>query len=222
MNEKPVTVTRRQIQGKPQYRGVMMVEIDIAYPRVLTKGSPAGQVISVFYDHAARRFYAYASRKLYADAVQSWREAQKNGYPFHAYGAGMTYEVPFNHGGLLSIYYDQYTYTGGAHGTTVRHADTWRAWDARRLPLNAFFSDPGYRNIIFRAIFAQIQRDPDKYFEDYQKNVFQYFDEKNYYLTPRGFAFFFQLYTIAPYVTGIPVFIVPYELFGDMLKIRPV
>lgn len=222
MNQQPVAVTRREIRGKPQYRGVTMVEINIAYPRVLTKGSPAGQAVSMAYDHVARRFYAYASKKMYADAVQAWKDAKKNGFPFHTYEAVMTYEVPFNHGGLLSIYYDQYTYTGGAHGMTTRHADTWRVWDAKRLPLRAFFHNPGYRTIIFRSIFSQIQQDPDKYFEDYQKNVFQYFDERNYYLTPQGFAFFFPLYTIAPYASGIPVFIVPYELFGDLLKIRPV
>ena len=113
MNEQPVTVIRRQIQGKPQYRGETMVEVDLAYPRVITKGSPAGQVISVFYDHVARRFYAYASRSMFADAVKARHEAKKNGYPFNPYGANMVYEVPFNQNGLLSIFYDQYTYTGG-------------------------------------------------------------------------------------------------------------
>lgn len=222
MNELPVTVTKRQIQGHPQYRGTTMVDINISYPRVLTKGSPSGQVISITYDHVARRFYMFASRKMYTDAIQTYRDAKKNGFPFHPSEAVMTYEVPFNHGGLLSIQYDQYTYTGGAHGNTIRHADTWRVWDARNLTLNEFFYNAGYRNIIFRSIFAQIQQHPENYFEDYQKNVFQYYDPRNFYLTPQGFAFFFQLYTIAPYATGIPVFIVPYELFGELLKIRPV
>lgn len=221
MNQQPVAVTRRQIRGKPQYRSVTMVNIDIAYPRVLTKGCPAGQVISMVYDHIARRFYAYASQKLFAQAVQVWREAKKNGYPFHTYEANMVYEVPFSQNGRLSIFYDQYVYTGGASGTTTRYADTWRVRDAKRLPLSAFFANNGYRSIIFRSIFAQIQQNPDNYFEDYQKNVFQYFDDQHYYLTPQGFALFFPEYTIAPHSSGIPVFVVPYELFGDLLKINP-
>ncbi len=217
-----VTVTKRQIKGTPQYSGKQMLTIDIAYPRIFTKGSPAGQLMSVCYDHIARRFYVYASRQLFAQAVQNWKEAQKKGYPFHEYQAGMTYEVPFNQKNLLSIYYDQSTYTGGAHGNWARHANTWRPFSAQRLSLSNFFNSSAYRNIVFRAIFAQIQQNPENYFEDYQQKVFEHFDERNFYLKEKGFIFFFPLYSIAPYVSGVPEFLVPYELFGDLLKICPV
>ncbi len=219
MKDLPVTITSRHIEEKPQYRGVVMVEIDIAYPRVWVKGHPAGQAISFAYDRIARRFYAFASRKMFPDAIGSWKNSRKNQVPFHPHLAKMVYEVPFNQAGLLSIYYDQDTYTGGAHGNTMRRADTWQVPEARRLSLNDFFENAGYRNVVFRAIFAEIQKQPESYFEDFQKNVFQYFDSRHFYLTPQGFAFFFPLYSIAPYSSGIPVFLIPYECFGDLLKI---
>lgn len=222
MNET-VNVTRRELKSSPKYRGTVMVEADIAYPRVTVAGGErAGQHISGHYAQVARRQYAHATGRLYAQAVQGFREAKKNGYPFHPYSSAMAFETPFNHGGLLSIYYDQYTYTGGAHGNTVRTADTWRVWDARRLPLEAFFYGEGYLDVIYRSILAQIAQHPEYYFEDAQKNVREYFDPRQFYLTPQGFVFFFQLYTIAPYATGMPSFLVPYELFGELLRIRPV
>lgn len=221
--DETVQVNKRERNGNPTYRGTVMVEITLAYPQVrVAGGEAAGRRISAYYARVAGRQYTEAMNRLYPDAVQAAREAAKSGYPFHPYASAMAYEVPYNSGGLLSIYYDQYTYTGGAHGNTVRRADTWRVWDGRRVPPEAFFHGEGWQQVAIGAILAQIARHPQIYFENPQQNVPAHFDPQNMYLTPQGFVFFFPLYTIAPYATGMPSFLVPYETFGSLLRIRPV
>lgn len=218
-----VQVSKRERKANPAYRKTVMVEIALAYPQVrVAQRQAASRRINAYYAETAQRQYEEAMRRLFPDAVKDARTAAQSGYPFHPYSSAMAYEVPYNSGGLLSIYYDQYTYTGGAHGNTVRSADTWRVWDGRRVPTEAFFHGEGWKQAAQNAILAQIARRPQIYFENPQQNVPAYFDTRNMYLTPQGFVFYFPLYTIAPYATGMPSFLVPYETFGNLLRIRPV
>ena len=216
------TVIRRQLRARPQYRGVVMAEVDISYPQVITKGSPAGAAISGFYSAAASSYYSYATGDFCSAAVKDYISGRKSNIPFRPYTANKTFEVPYNQNGFLSIYSDIYEFTGGAHGNTERQADTWSLTDGRRMELDDFFTGYAYRNIILNSIAAQIgaqiSAGSGVYFDGYLKNVFRYYDEKHYHLTPNGFAMFFPLYTIAPYSSGIVTFVIPYSEFGGLLR----
>lgn len=218
-------IIKRQLRAKPVYNGVTMIDIRIAYPHVALRSDPqTGAVISTYYREAANRYYAYATHDLFRQAVQGYADARKNHFPFRTYAAVSNYEVPYNQNNFLSTYQDTYEFTGGAHGNTVRHSDTWLLVSGRRMQLSDFFYGPAYQMIILEDIIAQIAKSvadgSGSYFDDYRKNVFQYFDENNYYLAAEGFAFYFPLYSIAPYSSGIPTFVVPYSTFGKLLKVR--
>ena len=223
MEQSAAIVTKKQMSAKPKYKNVTMMDVDISYPQVIMREDAQASVpINRFYRSVAQRYYNYALPTLFGSAVKEYQNDRKNGYPFRPYSAMMVYEVPYNRNGFLSIYYELYEYTGGAHGNTTRYSDTWHA--GRHLKLQDLFTGNSYKSIIFSEIFAQINQNiaagTDTYFDDYQKNVFQNFDEKNFYLTPEGLAVYFPLYTVAPYSSGIVTFVIPYGAFGATLKDR--
>lgn len=218
-------VYEKRFVSRPSYKGTVMMDIAISYPQVDVWGNPqVSQRISTFYREAAKWYYDKVSHSLFDNAVKEYLDSFREHIPFRPYSVVQTFETPYNHGPLLSIFYERYEFTGGAHGDTTRFADTWRLPEGVRLKLGDFFDGSYYKSVFFEYITNDIRRQIDEgntyYFDDYVKNVFRYFDEDNYYLTDKGFAVYFPLYTIAAYVQGIPTFIVPYETFGHSLKRR--
>jgi len=198
--------------------GTAVLSLSITYPKVvLPHNSPAQNNINCHISAQVYDFYHYASDDLCRQAVAACGDAQKNGFPFHNYDAVLRYEAAYNSNCYLSLYRDQYVYTGGAHGNTVRASDSWNLSGGCVLPLSFFFP-PGqdYRAFLIEQIFKQadwqMQQNPGIYFKDYRALIVKNFNEKSYYLTPSGMAVYYQQYEIAPYSTGIVVFTVPYEI----------
>lgn len=219
------SVFQKKFAAKPSYKGIVMINISIAFPQVIIQGNPRTmQRINAFYRETTKQYYDHVSDVLFNQAKNEYLESLKQHIPFRTFAVAQTIEVPYNSGNLLSIYYDRYEYTGGAHGTTTRFADTWLLSTGNRLKLCELFEGSYYKSIIFQYIIGeinkQIKNGNSYYFDNYSKNVFRYFDENNFYLTEKGIAVFYPLYTIAAYVQGIPVFVVPYEIFGQNLKKR--
>lgn len=167
----------------------------------------------------AQAFYRYASRTLYRQALQEYRDSLSGEFPFRPYDAVMEYEITYNADCHLSLYYDRYQFTGGAHGSTIRASDTYSLKTGEVLPLSHFFK-PGtnYQGFLITKILEQADRnmkeDPYIYFEDYRELIVKYFNPESFYLTSEGIAIYYQQYEIAPYSTGIVVFTIPYEELG--------
>lgn len=125
------------------------------------------------------------------------------------------FETTFNESCVLSLYFDQYEFTGGAHGTTVRCSDTWNLQRGCCLLLRDLFArSVNYKAYIIENINRQISESISKdgdYFDDYACLTARYFNERQFYLSPEGVVVYFQLYEIAPYAFGIPTFVIPYS-----------
>lgn len=219
------SILPKKFVAKPLNKGLVMVDISITFPQVdVWENVRVSQRISTFYRESAKQYYDYASHVLFDQAVKEHIYSIQQHFPFRTYQVLQTFETPYNHASLLSIYYDRYEYTAGAHGNTTQFADTWQLSTGVRLKLSDFFEGSYYKSVIFdyitNDITRQIREGNTYYFDDYVKNVFRYFDESNYYLTDTGIAIFYPLYTIAAFVQGIPTFIVPYGTFGGSLKKR--
>lgn len=217
------TVIKRTIQDKLLYQGVVMVDVNIAYPQMTSGRAETGRrEFNRYYIRQARRQMRHARQDLLPMAIRQYEEAQQEGYPFNAYTLMQTFEVTYNAGYLLSLYLDVYEYTGGAHGNTGRCGNTWDLKRRRMLRMSELFR-PGYdyRDTILRAVEREATRREESgevdYFEDLYENLHEYFDEANYYLTYNGLAVFYPQYSIGPYAIGIQVFTVPYEAFGKNL-----
>lgn len=116
------------------------------------------------------------------------------------------YTVTFNRGGLLSILLQTYSYSGGAHGISVREGLTFRLQDGKRLSLDELLKDnPNYRQIIDPAIAKKLEQ-TDGYFGNFKTIG----ENPSYYLKDDGVVIFFQLYEYLPYAFGFPEYYFPF------------
>lgn len=198
------------------YQGTVVLTVTTQYPQVfLPENVMAQRGINRLIQEQLGRFNRYVTTTLYQQAVQDYLDAQGDEFPFRQYGAGLTYEVGYNQNCHLSLYRDQYEYTGGAHGLTSRAADTWDLNSGRLLTLCSFF--PGDANCpdsvldyIIKLADANMQADPELYFENYQQLMRENFNPESFYLSPQGIVIFYQQYDIAAYAVGIVEFTIPY------------
>ncbi|WP_444642233.1 DUF3298 and DUF4163 domain-containing protein [Caproiciproducens sp. R1] len=213
-------LTAQKVEREFQYENTAVITMTAEFPEIRLRGNRAAESrINGMIRMQTENFYRYVAGTLYRQAVQEYRDSQTNGFPFRPYDAILKYETAYNENCFLSLYRDQYEYTGGAHGNTVRRSDTWSLQNGRRYPLARFFGPhSNYRYRLLQNILKQADRNmaenPGVYFDDYRKLIAQYFNEEQYYLTPQGVAIYYQQYEIAPYSTGIVVFTVPYDVLG--------
>ena len=214
MNSEPVAVDKIVLEGTMNYKDTPVLHYKIEYPRFRhPEYQDQLNKINEWYRRRVAGLQRKYETELYKEAVELYENSIESQFPFHMYEADSAFEVPYNDNGLLSLYFDDYIFTGGAHGSTVRHSDTWDVKDGRRLPLYRFTSDPAaFRakilNEINNQIEAQIKSGEGNYFENYSQLVEEHFDPENYYLTPEGIVIYFQQYDIAPYSSGMPEFVI--------------
>ncbi|MHB1153167.1 MAG: DUF3298 and DUF4163 domain-containing protein [Eubacteriales bacterium] len=216
-------IKKQTIKDRLYYNNALMVNVNIDYPS-LTSGYDGKAVrFNMHYRHKAQRNKHYASGKFYQMAVKQYNEAESQDFPFHNFDFVQTFETVYCKNQLISLFYDIYDYTGGAHGFTVRHGDTWDMKKGTIISLESLFDrDYDYMANILLYITEEAKHrqitETTNYFDDLDENIIKYFNQNNYYLTDEGLAVFYPLYTIAPYSEGIQVFVIPYSIFGDKLR----
>lgn len=166
------------------------------------------------------KFTNYVTNNMFKDAILGYNNSQNSDYPLNPYGATLAYEITYNQNCTLSTYRDEYYYSGGAHGNTTRKSDTYSLKNGRPMPLSSFFKgNVNYKKIILDEILRQAEQvqteNPGIFFEDYKQLIVENFDINSFYLTTEGIEFYFQQYEIAPYVTGIVTFVIPYSLVNN-------
>ena len=134
-------------------------------------------------------------------------------FPYEAYA---TYFVSYNKNNVLSLTIELYSYTGGAHGITIRKSYNIDLNSGKNLPLNDLFKKGyNYQDIINKEIKRQIDGAPEGYFFKDQFKTIK--EDQPYYLTNDGIIICFELYEIAPYATGFPEFLISYEMLKEGL-----
>lgn len=216
-NNSQATVLMRETKREFRYQNTVVLTLSMKYPEISLRNSPIAETrINARIHSQTTRFTRYASNTLYRQAVRDYKNALSQGYPFRPYEAILNYQVPYYENCYLSAYRDQYEYTGGAHGSTIRLSDTWNLKTGARIPLSRFFPrGSNYRKFLIDQIVKQAEhnmhQNPDIYFADYKTRIYKYFDPESYYLTPSGLCIYYQQYTIAPYATGIALFLISYR-----------
>ena len=203
--------------------GIPIVNAQIEFPLVTYRGfQKNAAVLSRFYSDGAARYLKFIRRTVAPAARRAYVQAVRAGESPRLFEAKQSFCCTYN-AGLLSIYYDQYEYTGGAHGGTVRFSDTYYLPEGRFLRLRDLFR-PGtrYKKLlcaaVLRRIEAQIGRNGAFYYDAYPRAVRKYFSADQFYLKREGLLLYYQQYTIAPYSMGIPTFLIPYAELEDMLR----
>lgn len=161
-------------------------------------------------------FNKYVFRTLYPLAISDYNSS--NAKPFNHYQAVLNYIVTYNQACHLSFYFDEYFFTGGAHGSTLRRSNTYNLKNGNKVTLASVFNNKNYKDIIISEIITQADANwqtEQIYFENYEQLIKDNFNKRNFYLTKDGIVIYFNQYEIAPYSTGIVEFVLPYTLAGN-------
>lgn len=210
------TITQHVLTDTMDYQGMPVLNCQIRYPQFTSTCSrEAARTVNEYYSSLAREKGDYCRSVLYPRAVESAKYSRERNYPFFAYEFDMSYKVTYNEGCVVSLYMDQYEFTGGAHGSTLRTSRTWDFETGRQLTLEDFYRhNPGFirdiQNWIEYEIAGRLKSNPSTYFDDYPKLLRSTFQDGNFYLTPKGIVLYYQQYDIAPYSSGIPEFLLAF------------
>lgn len=202
------------VEKKLYYQGNVIVQYSIEYPQIISSPYDEGmQVFNYANRKKAQDLKEYAEEELYHQAKQVYESNKKHGYPIIIFELNLETKITYQKDDIVSLYQDEYTFTGGAHGSTVRTSQTWDLKLARLIELQDFYDKHSYYVIdILKQINAQIaerrKQEPSSYFDDYCQLVLEFFRFENFYLTKNGTVIYFQQYEIAPYSTGITTFLI--------------
>lgn len=205
-------IQKKTLEGELKYKDTIILTYKIEYPVIISSPYVYGQEIFNMYNkNKAYQLESYCKGELYKQARDLYVYNTEHGYPVMQFQVILETNITLNQEGIVSVYQDQYTYTGGAHGTTLRSAQTWTLPLGKRMTLKEFYpQDPDYVLEILREITTQIQEQiqagTGSYFDDYCQLVLDTFQLQNFYVIPDKTVLFFQQYDIAPYSSGIPTF----------------
>ncbi|NLZ81292.1 MAG: DUF3298 and DUF4163 domain-containing protein [Clostridiales bacterium] len=213
MEDNSFLVNTKVIQGEMNYNGETLLTYRIEFPELT--GDLAGESVIIFNNcqkEKALEYQRYCENTLYPMALENYRNSIRNNYPIRIYEALVIYKVTYNKNMVISLYYDIYEYTAGAHGSTLRCADTCDLKNGRSILLNQLIICPAdYKSFLLNRIAEEIRKDPSIYFEDYKNLIVKNFNEDSFYCKQVGIIIFYQQYDIAPYASGIREFLVPYS-----------
>lgn len=211
------TVFKNNLSDTMYYRNFPVLVYSIDYPSFSTTCCPPmARQISRYYSAAAKKAELYCRTDLYAQAKELARYATDSQQAFRGYEWNIRYRITWNTGCIVSLFADQYSYLGGAHGSTVRSSDTWDFCSGGKMQLTDFLpsylaSDYPACKTLFSAIEWQIasrlSASPGSFFEEYRTMLRDSFHAEQFYLTPEGLVIYYQQYDIAPYAYGIPKFL---------------
>ncbi|GIO32726.1 MULTISPECIES: PdaC/SigV domain-containing protein [Paenibacillus] len=173
--------------------------IVIHYPKVSGLAEGVQQKINAVFKEKAEQFAKDSEEKA----------SHRDGKIENVYDFVQSFVVTYNRDGVLSVVIDQYGYTGGAHGGTVREGLTFSLKDGKQLSLgDVLKAAPDYKQKLDNMLK---QKTKEVKFNDVTAGL----NEKpDFYLKEGGFAIFYQQYEIAPYAAGIPT----YDFsFGEVL-----
>lgn len=180
---------------------------NIYYPKVTgLKASSQENINKVFQEHA--RQSAAEQEKVMELAGEEPNEDLADAYEYQE-----TYRVEQNSGDYLSIVFEQYEFTGGAHGMSHDTAYTFNPDTGDKVELRDLFSDDvDYESIINERVRSGVPDEGTNFdlivgFEGIDPETDQF------YVTEEGPAVYFQPYEIGPYAAGIPSFTVPWDAF---------
>lgn len=213
-------VKEQELHQDLYYKGHKVMSYTIKYPMFYSNRFQAlADKLNSFYRARASMYEKKVIKNLYQQAMVEYEYSVANNFPIREFEVYEDFNVTYNQNCVLSLYFGQYEYTGGAHGMTIRSSDTWDLQRSRKMELKDLFAvKQNYNEYVIAQINQQIAEDiasgDDMYFEDYPHLVVNNFKPNNFYLTEDGAVFYYQHYDIAPYAAGIRTFLIPYSQDG--------
>ena len=203
-------IVKKVFESELYYKNTVVLKYKIMYPKII--GSSIGiSRFNKFNYMKAIRLKQYVERDLFKDAKELYEYNTSNGYPVMLYEVVLDFNITYNKNPIVSLYSDEYIFSGGAHGNTTRTSQNWNINSGSSIPLEKFYDD-NCEYILYilqdinNQIEQQIENGTNDYFDNYCNLVLNTIDLDNFYLNPGYITIFFQQYDIAPYSNGIPTF----------------
>ena len=195
------------IKNELTYRGSVILKYDIEYPQIFSVCYNTDTFNSINL-RKALELENYAKDILFKDAMDLYNYNFSNGYPIMIYELVYKYTITYNKEPIISLYADEYVYSGGPHGSTIRTSQNWNIECNKQFYLSELYdNNPNYILYILKEINKQIEeKGKEFFFGDYCSLVLQTLNLDQFYITPNCAIIYFQQYDIAPYSTGIPEF----------------
>lgn len=136
----------------------------------------------------------------------------------HKISLDTTYDY-FKSGSILSLQFNTYYYSGGAHPTNWVDCYTVNTSTGELYTLKSLFKDnSGYVDYFASHILSTIEKAPDFYFKEYAKTISDKEGNFDFYIDGNKLVIYFGLYDIAPYAAGIKRFVFTADELKDILK----
>lgn len=202
-------VNKNILEKELFYDGALVLKYHIEYPSINISVVNESAIIKFnnYNKNLALEIQKKAETELYHNAVETYKYNKANGYPIMVFEVYRNFMITYEHLNILSLYTDEYTFAGGAHGNTIRSSQTWNLFLGTMMNLDNFFPrNPYFLINVLKQINQQIAKEPDIYFDNTCNLVLNTFNPESFYLTPNSIIIYFQQYDIAPYSSGIREF----------------
>ncbi len=202
-----IQLKKKILKNELTYKGEVIVKYEIEYPQIISN-CYATKAFNNLNLTKALELEKYAQETLFSESKTQYDYNSQNGFPIMVYELVLHTEITYQQPPILSLYQDQYTFTGGAHGSTIRTSQNWNLACQQQFTLDTIYAHkPNYLLSILKQINQQIQeKGADLFFDNSCSLVLETFQPNQFYLIPHAIVFYFQQYDIAPYSTGIPTF----------------
>ena len=200
-------IINRILQKEMKYENTVVLKYHIEYPEIVMDWQQNRNGIKKFNDYnlkMALQTQQKAENELYKEAIELYKYNKENGYPQMMYELYREYQITLNQENAVSMYIDEYIFSGGAHGTTTRTSQTWNLMLGKTVELYELYpNEPYFLLYILRKINREISENIEIYFADPYPLVVEYFNPDSYYIDNGKVVIYFQQYDIAPYSSGI-------------------
>ncbi|MEG1256671.1 DUF4163 domain-containing protein [Clostridium sp.] len=139
---------------------------------------------------------------------------KKDGLPLKQYVVNINNTVNYNKDNILSLTLHFYSYTGGAHGSSVDVSYNFDVNTGNNGVLEDFLGkDKKYNKIILNNMKEIIDKNPNMYFKEVTDNINEIPYNQKFFLVNDYVIIYFDEYEIAPYAAGIVQFKIPLKSF---------
>jgi hypothetical protein len=148
------------------------------------------------------------------------------------YVQSVGYDVELLQDGLASIVIHSYSYSGGVHGLPWIHGVTLTVPEGRHLTLGDLVKPEQLKPLMQMTRRQLVDEWSDALFPEAAAALTTFIADTNpitddelrdfsayedFYLTPQGFVFYWNVYDVAPYAAGQQTVTVPYRTVSDWL-----
>ena len=196
-----------------------LVSLNISLPKV-----PASSDISLYFEGLADRLKESA-QTYYLDIARGNYQMAHDGIGiFSPVVIETTYKIARNDGVLFSVVRETYENTGGAHPMGSKYCDVFRVSDGAKLVFEDVFTVEIEQAKAKLTPFIHAQMDAfsasfggDAYYENAKTELFNMWENDDFYLTDDSIVLIWQAYSLAPYAAGIQEFSIPLSDISDIV-----